>query len=1223
MPERGAMELLAGFWRALEEEVNQAGVQKQRLARLLGISPSSVTALFSSGTKRGLKKPPDWGQVERIVRFCWKERDHGRFPGSSKEAVSRGLEDALERHVEDWRFRLGLLIRDMDRARTQAGIPAPRIFVHHGHTLLGRTPLTCRRRESEEIARWCSDGSEQRNVLCLTGPGGQGKSALAWTHFNEFAADGLIRIWHGFGHSTDEAQEFRVTLAAAARAIFGVGDGDERAIARLLERMAQEGGLLVLDGLEHLYGPSTALIDMLGSRFRTIADPRADDLIRQFAGLEKVKVVLTCRLAPAFADDPVLRNQLYRLHLEPIDPSSAVPFWQHRNVRGTTADLSAATAALRGSPLLMHLIAGKVLMCHDGDINGWLSAERAKFPEDEDADLRRLIPRQILDELPERARQMLLMLAVSRRPLSKALWRDLVTGWARRDVEPQENRSGPEIEKLNQAIYTLLKGDLIHRDDTGHYDTHELVADAVIAAAGEDELENAYRKLQDIDGGSYIFGSGFTWDKLAGMEDSQRLAASIGKFLSLIDRRAFVSAQHILATELFPALRYRLGDLRRFRMLTAHLDAAFTQAGMVSRTPSYGVELALADGNWAEALALIDAEAPTSQDDDVGENQVDRDLAASANENTDRATALLGLGEFTEAYRHGSMAFFYGMRAASVEDAAEYDEWMRDSSVAFMFRTTKNCSGQHSFVAAGLVLSKTLRSAGFYRAALLVLLDSFPWGHSHPGELSAHWEELAALMLESGHLELARDACDLALKHAGEDLIEERLAQARTLDLELRHEQGDPTATDEVSGLLVTVARLGFGALVRRLLALESRSKRSFSEAIAWQYGIDLSSLARRRRVPPAAEDISGELERLAELRLPGRWAELAALRNICDQGETRQHPVMSYDLLKRAWNETIAGSAHWEEQLAAWVNAPAGTRHPDYEDDASRYAAAVDRLELLETDVQAAQDLAATWTAGDPRVAFDLLSKSVFYDRDAWYWDPHGMYFDEESMGQAMIAAARASGRIRDAAGVVGQIMMLGWRPTLSALEVANLCRENGDYKLAAMASMWGSEVANAWDPGHAPHAEEPVVRVALAIGLGLDFLALGTPDVQAVDSVRNILSGRRITPMSASLGRDLLFLGDDIPGRARRDDEDHQVIGGFTGMPRKLDYDTLEHAALSLFQKIAGSLRSEQDGELARWVDGRRLYWPGHSGTEHEARSAFARIRGHDTLIGRLAHH
>lgn len=123
MADREAMDLLAGFVRALDEEVSRAGVQKKQIASLLSLSASSVTGMFTSG-RGGNKTPPSWERVEAIVRFCWARRDHGEFPGMTQAAAARALTDAEERHLQDWRLRHAMLVRDLEQAREgRAGLP--------------------------------------------------------------------------------------------------------------------------------------------------------------------------------------------------------------------------------------------------------------------------------------------------------------------------------------------------------------------------------------------------------------------------------------------------------------------------------------------------------------------------------------------------------------------------------------------------------------------------------------------------------------------------------------------------------------------------------------------------------------------------------------------------------------------------------------------------------------------------------------------------------------------------------------------------------------------------------------------------------------------------------------------------------------------------------------------------------------------------------------------
>jgi len=125
----------------------------------------------------------------------------------------------------------------------------------------------CREDDAATLAGW-TDQSCTRNVLCLTGPGGQGKSALAWAHFAERAVTGGVRVWHGFDDAPDPARAWTATLARAARQTYGCALDDDGAAAVFQQRIATEGALIVLDAIEHLYGPSARVLDALSTSGR-------------------------------------------------------------------------------------------------------------------------------------------------------------------------------------------------------------------------------------------------------------------------------------------------------------------------------------------------------------------------------------------------------------------------------------------------------------------------------------------------------------------------------------------------------------------------------------------------------------------------------------------------------------------------------------------------------------------------------------------------------------------------------------------------------------------------------------------------------------------------------------------------------------------------------------------------------------------------------------------
>ena len=262
--EHEAMDLLAGFFRGLDEEVNRAGVQKKQLAALLGLSPSSVTGMFTSG-RGGNKTPPSWERVEHILRFCWDKRDHGTFPGMTGAAVTRGLKDAQARYLEGWKLRHAMLVRDMERARRRpiaaakfnAQLPVTAAPEVRYSLPPDAAAFTGRGAELDEITTAVAGAAETGGVVAvgaIDGMPGVGKTALAVhaAHVlrDRFPDRQLFLNLHGHtpGHEPVRPHD---ALAGLLTAIgvdprFLPGDLEGRA-GMWRDKMAGQRALLVLD----------------------------------------------------------------------------------------------------------------------------------------------------------------------------------------------------------------------------------------------------------------------------------------------------------------------------------------------------------------------------------------------------------------------------------------------------------------------------------------------------------------------------------------------------------------------------------------------------------------------------------------------------------------------------------------------------------------------------------------------------------------------------------------------------------------------------------------------------------------------------------------------------------------------------------------------------------------------------------------------------------------
>ncbi len=325
MGEHEAMDLLAGFFSALNDEVTRAGVQRNQLASALGLSPPSVTGMFNSG-RGGNKKPPHWERVERILRFCWDKRDQGRFPGMATAVATRELKNAQARQLEEWKLRHAMLLRDMDRAR-EGAIPASQASVQSQappipevqYSLPGDAPaFTGRDKELAHITDAVAAAAVNVVTICpIGGMPGVGKTALAVhsAHLlrDQFPDRQLFIDLHGYtpGHKP-------VTPLAALAGLLTATGVDARSLPRDLDgraalwrdRMADQRVLLVLDNAESsaqatplLPGGNSCLV-LITSR-RHLGDlPRAASPVLLETLPPDTAREMFVRLAPRAADGP-------------------------------------------------------------------------------------------------------------------------------------------------------------------------------------------------------------------------------------------------------------------------------------------------------------------------------------------------------------------------------------------------------------------------------------------------------------------------------------------------------------------------------------------------------------------------------------------------------------------------------------------------------------------------------------------------------------------------------------------------------------------------------------------------------------------------------------------------------------------------------------------------------------------------------------------------------
>lgn len=207
VPEHEAMTLLADFCAALNGELERAGLQKSELATHLDLSAAAVTELFKGGTASGIKNPPSWDRVERILRYCWLRRDQRGLHVRGEQHLVAALEPRFSHKLQEWRTRHRVLVREMDLARAKIGRPIRKITdpfsleVHpsigSGASRIGLPELpTYIPREHDTSLNELIDRviAGHSSIATLIGGSSSGKTRACWEAMQNLPPQ--WRLWH-------------------------------------------------------------------------------------------------------------------------------------------------------------------------------------------------------------------------------------------------------------------------------------------------------------------------------------------------------------------------------------------------------------------------------------------------------------------------------------------------------------------------------------------------------------------------------------------------------------------------------------------------------------------------------------------------------------------------------------------------------------------------------------------------------------------------------------------------------------------------------------------------------------------------------------------------------------------------------------------------------------------------------------------------------------------
>ena len=249
-------------------------------------------------------------------------------------------------------------------------------------------------------------------LFALVAIGGMGKSALAWTWFNEIAPQEMKplagRMWWSFYESDARLENFTARalayLTGRPRAVTEQVPMHDRE-DQLLAILDREPHLLVLDGLErelvayarmdaaHLSDddldaktahtialraglPATAAQSFVGeAKLRQTADPRTGHFLRRLAQVRAARILVTTRLFPYelqdFNGEP-LPGTFLRF-LSGLGDDDAVELWRSVGISGSRDVLVPLFRSFDGHPLLVRALAGEIARDRrsPGDFEKW------------------------------------------------------------------------------------------------------------------------------------------------------------------------------------------------------------------------------------------------------------------------------------------------------------------------------------------------------------------------------------------------------------------------------------------------------------------------------------------------------------------------------------------------------------------------------------------------------------------------------------------------------------------------------------------------------------------------------------------------------------------------------------------------------------------------------------------------------------------------------------
>jgi len=540
----------------------------------------------------------------------------GRLRANHKPATFRSAE---ELRTEIIHALSAYRLDDKDRLHYVAEIPPPPTpWIAHWYSLLGGGRLVGRRDELNLLTDWVARPASEMykaHLLALVAIGGMGKSALAWTWFNDIAPNEMKplagRMWWSFYESDARLENF--TARALAYLTGNPWTVTEQIPARdrenkLLEILDREPHLVVLDGLErelvayarmdashvadedldartaHTIArragvPDSAAQSFVGeAKLRQTADPRTGHFLRRLTQVRAARVLVTTRLFPYelqdFNGDPLPGASA--LLVRGLSDDDAVALWRSAGISGARDTLVPLFRSFEGHPLLVRALAGEIARDRrsPGDFDKW----KERHP-DFNPFARPLVQRKshvlayALQGLGPEELALLRAIAGFRMPAAYETLAALLVG------DDSTARPFSREDAFDRALADLDERGLVGWDRRANrYDLHPIVRGGIWTGTAErDRLDIAERMRAHFEPMPSI-----GWGKVERLED---LTPAIELYVNLIRLGRFDEAFAVFRTRLHLET-YRVGTLRQHVELLEMLFLDGVQQQSLLQQPS-------------------------------------------------------------------------------------------------------------------------------------------------------------------------------------------------------------------------------------------------------------------------------------------------------------------------------------------------------------------------------------------------------------------------------------------------------------------------------------------------------------------------------------------------------------------------------------------------------------------------------------------------------------